>query len=735
MQRLTLTFKETMSGHFALGETDPAPGAAIGKAHDTELAMHAEVSIADLDRFISDPNHTGLLTGSIDFAPLGMGILASSGVFNLFKPTSDLETTYMVYELAFQHGGQDYYLAGHKEVRDDPGFDLWSDTTTLYATLHEGPDKTGKVLGAGVLTLGIKQLAALISTIGVPNATNLADKAAVIQKFGRFFMGKLWDAYIIPKFGKQTFSQGAHETLDYDVIVIGSGFGGAITACRLAEKGMRVCILERGRRWETKDLPRGPGDAWWWSHENPAEKNGWIDIRVYQDMAVAQGCGVGGGSLIYANIFVEAKPFVFDSGWPKEITYAALKPYYEKTRKMLNVQEVPDNQWPEKTKLVKDAAERSGYGERFRKLPLAVTFDPDFSYARPDSFNDKYSKPFTNAFGQAQGTCVHCGNCDIGCQVRARNTLDLNYIPLAEKHGAQVRPLHLVQRITPLDGTGYRVDFARIDLQAQKLIPGFLNAKRVIVAAGTMGSNELLLHCRDQYGTLPNLSPMLGLGWSSNGDFLTPAVYADRKISPTQGPTITCAIDFLDGSFQGQHFWVQDGGLPNLINNAIQDLSGGSEFGFFFKALQNIRKNAKPISCVMPWFGQAIDAADGKLKLSRSWRPPFRYKMDLDWDIKRSEPAVQALIDMHKKLSAATGGEACVPPNWEFLKDLITPHPLGGCRMGNSVADGVIDHKGEVFGYPGLYVADGSIFPKAVGLNPSRTIAALAERIAALIQS
>jgi len=316
---------------------------------------------------------------------------------------------------------------------------------------------------------------------------------------------------VIPKFGKQAFDKSADDTPHYDVIVIGSGFGGAVTACRLAEKGRKV--LERGRRWDVKDFPRGPGDAWFWSHDEPEQHNGWIDIRAYPDMAVVQGCGVGGGSLIYANISVEARPFVFERGWPKEISYQGIKPYYDKVGRMLNVQEVPDNQWPPKMKLMKEAAEKAGFGERFRKMTLAVNFDPGFSFDRPDPCDDRHSKPFENQWGLKQGTCVHCGNCDIGCQVGARNTLDLNYIPQAEKHGAVVKPLHLVTRITPLDGrTGYRVDFDRMDTDTQRRIPGHLNAERVIVAAGTMGSNELLLRCRDQYGTLPKLSPMLGVG-------------------------------------------------------------------------------------------------------------------------------------------------------------------------------------------------------------------------------
>ena len=734
MSTLTLTFKEAMSGHFALGAVNPAEGADMGRRNDTTLTMHAQVTIHDIDRFVTDPEHTGELTGSIDFAPLGMGIPASVGVFNLFKPSGDPDMTYMVYELGFQHGGRDYYLAGHKEVKDDKGFDLWSDTTTLYTALHEGRDKSGKVIGAGVLSLGVKQLADLVSTIDVPNASSAGEKLAAIEKFGRFFVGELWDSYVIPKFGKQAFDKSADDTPHYDVIVIGSGFGGAVTACRLAEKGRKVCVLERGRRWDVKDFPRGPGDAWFWSHDEPEQHNGWIDIRAYPDMAVVQGCGVGGGSLIYANVSVEAKPFVFERGWPKEISYQGLKPYYDKVGRMLNVQEVPDNQWPPKMKLMKEAAEKAGFGERFRKMTLAVNFDQEFSFDRPDPCDDRHSKPFENQWGLKQGTCVHCGNCDIGCQVGARNTLDLNYIPQAEKHGAVVKPLHLVTRITPLEGgTGYRVDFDRIDTDTQRRIPGHLNAERVIVAAGVMGSNELLLRCRDQYGTLPKLSPMLGVGWSSNGDFLTPAFYHDRDVSPTRGPTITGAVDFLDGSVAGQYFWVQDGGLPNLIKDALGDLSIGNPYAPFFAALHAISKKGDPLASVMPWFGQAVDASDGVLKLSRSWVPPFRHKMILDWEIRDSQAAVQALVDMHKTLSKATGGHPHVPPTWSLLKDLVTPHPLGGCRMGTSATDGVVDHKGEVFGHPGLYVADGAIIPAAMGLNPSRTIAALAERIADLM--
>lgn len=520
----------------------------------------------------------------------------------------------------------------------------------------------------------------------------------------------------------------------YDVIVIGSGFGGAVAACRLAEKGMKVLVLERGRRWDPKDYPCKPDDAWIWNQNKPQDQNGWLDFRVLDDMCVAQGAAVGGGSLIYANVSIDAKPELFNTGWPAEITYDELKPYYDKVGRMLNVQTIPENQAPERYKLMKESAEKLGYGARFRPVPLAVSFNPEWNYDLPDPFDGRHSKTYINAQGQQQGTCIHCGNCDLGCRVKAKNTLDLNYIPWAEKHDAQVRPLHIVRCITPLDN-GYRVDFDRIE--NGRLLPGSETSERVIVAAGSLGSTELLLRCRDQYKTLKGISQFLGHHWSSNGDFLTPAFYENRKISPTQGPTITCAIDFLDGAIDRQQFFVEDGGFPDLLGNYLEEKfkSGTSnhKLQVLLNALGQVARTRDPLQNVMPWFGQAIDAADGRLYLGRRWWAPWKKDLKLDWDITQSEQTINALIGMHERLSAATGGNAWVPPTWTVLKNLVTPHPLGGCNLGTAPDNGVVDHRGEVFGYRHLYVADGAIVPEAVGLNPSKTIAALSERIAALM--
>jgi predicted acylesterase/phospholipase RssA len=192
---LGITFRETMAGGFTLGETDPRSGDKKGKATGTILAMHATITIQDLDRFISDSGHLGQINGTIDFPPFGENIPAKAGVFNLFSPTGQPKLKLMVYEMAFEHAGQDYYLAGKKEVQDDPGFDLWKDTTTLFTQLHKGPDKTAPVVGAGVLTLGPIELMKMVSTMHATNAASLAESTKAMMTFGRFFLGELWGTY------------------------------------------------------------------------------------------------------------------------------------------------------------------------------------------------------------------------------------------------------------------------------------------------------------------------------------------------------------------------------------------------------------------------------------------------------------------------------------------------------------------------------------------------------------
>ena len=495
-------------------------------------------------------------------------------------------------------------------------------------------------------------------------------------------------------------------TAPYDAIVIGSGFGGAVTAARLAEAGYRVLVFERGRRWTPSEFPRRPGDAWRWSEDHPERHNGWLDLRIFRRMAVAQGAAVGGGSALYANASIRADPGTFAAGWPPEITYDELTPHDARVAQMLAVQPIPPGQWPPRTTLLREAAEAVGHGDRFRPLDLAVTFDPAWSPADRDARTPARSRRFMNAEGQEQGTCVHLGECAIGCPVLARNTLDLNYIPRAERHGAEVRPLHIVRAIQRA-GDGYRVHADRI--AGRRLVRTSERARIVVLAAGSLGSTELLLRSRDVYRTLPGLPRAIGYGWSANGDFLTVGINAGRTIAPTFGPTITSAVDFRDGTVTPESFLIEDGGFPEVLR-----------LGGVFNH-------------VMPWFSQGRDASDGRLVLRRRWPGVGRRRIWLRWDPARSRPTFAAIGAMHNRLARATGGLPIAPLSWSLVGYLATPHPLGGCRMGANPATSVVDHRGRVWGESNLYVADGAIVPRALAANPSRTIAALAERTAAII--
>jgi cholesterol oxidase len=524
--------------------------------------------------------------------------------------------------------------------------------------------------------------------------------------------------------------------VDFDVVVIGSGFGGAITACRLAEKNQKVLILERGREWDKTSYPREPGDDWIWSQARPEKYHGWLDLRVFRGMSVAQGAGVGGGSLIYANISRVPPNVVFQTGWPAEISQAVLAPYFAKVGQMLEVQSIPQNQWNPRVKLMQEAAQNLGQGNRFEPLLLAVKFDGNLQYNFDLEPDITKANPYTNSHGVEQGNCVHLGECDIGCRVYAKNTLDKNYIPEASKKGARVWPLHIATHIEPVPG-GYRVYHDQIAYGQR--VSASTTATRVIVAAGSLGSTELLLRCRDVTKTLPNLSPSLGKNWSSNGDFLTPALHLLRNLWPDRGPTIGSAVNYLDGSQNGKIFWIEDGGIPNVLNGYFQAVldrikKAPDDHGLgdvlnpqsILQHLTLFSANLDIFRHIMPWFAQGVDAGNGELTLTNG-------ALDLKWDIGKSLGLFEEIAQKQKQLAESTGGIALPLPGWTFAKELITPHPLGGCNMGDSATQGVVNHAGEVFGYKNLYVADGSIVPRPLGVNPSRTIGALAERVADLM--
>jgi cholesterol oxidase len=533
----------------------------------------------------------------------------------------------------------------------------------------------------------------------------------------------------------------------FDAIVVGSGFGGAVAACRLAEANFRVLVLERGRRWFPGAYPRDLRDRWLYDSSCPQRLNGWLEFHIFRNMIVATGAAVGGGSLVYANVSEIPPDETFLEGWPPEITFAELQEHYDEVGRMLNVQTIPDNQLTRRYHLLKEAADALGDGDRFGKMRVAVRFDPNWSYDLPEETRHTVKAATyveDNGFGRKQGTCIHAGMCDVGCPTQAKNTLDLNYLARAEDLGAEIRELHIVRRVEQAEG-GYRVHFQHIKPRTRELLRGTAEAAIVILSAGSLGSTELLLRARNVDRTLPGLSERVGHEWSANGNFLTPGMYdvddpkqhrVKRRISPTYGPTITSRISYLDGETERQErFTVEEGGIAPILRGYLQERLGpGAAKARNWRTklvLAQLRRHVHSVdelTHVMPWFANGVDAADGQLYMGRRWLKPWEKRLKMKWEIRRSAQLINRIIEQHRRLCEATGGRISVPITWRLFRDLITPHPLGGCNMGPDPEHGVVDHRGQVFGYEGLYVLDGSILPEAIGINPSRTIAALAER-------
>jgi len=507
-----------------------------------------------------------------------------------------------------------------------------------------------------------------------------------------------------------------------DVVIVGSGFGGAVAACRLAPSGRSVVVLERGRDWSDPMTPQRPRD-YLYSSRMPHLLNGWLDIRFLDQMVVATGAGVGGGSLIYANVCVDAPPVVFRSGWPSQITADKMQRYYELVGNVLKPQHIPAGQINPRMGLLEKAAVEMGVAPRYGSLPLAVAFD--------ETVPDRGGEPWSDPSVYAPGTCVHCGNCVIGCEHDAKNTLDKNYLAEAKEHGAEIRPLSMVTHIEEGPDGAWRVHYLDVGAGRRRRKRQIVG-KIVILAAGSIGSTEILLRSRDGFRTLKNLPRALGRGWSPNGDFLTLARYKNGPVHPTKGPTIGGVMDFLDGvdlpddnavGVDGRIF-VEDGGLPNFGAHLLKgwkDARGPK--GWAYRKASSLTD----FSDVIPWFGQSIDAADGEFSLQSPYKF-WRARTRLNWNPQRSISALDTFNDVHVAMTLATGGEPIPLFTWKRLRMLVTPHPLGGCNMAAAAGAGVTNDVGEVFGYDNLFVMDGSVIPRAIGRNPSKTIAAVAER-------
>lgn len=542
-----------------------------------------------------------------------------------------------------------------------------------------------------------------------------------------------------------------------DAVVVGSGFGASAAAYRLAEAGRSVVVLERGRAYPPGSFARNPYEmsrAFW---EPKDELLGLFDVRSFRKLEAIVSAGLGGGSLIYANVLLrkDEKWFVHDSplpgggyeNWP--IGRHDLDRHYDAVEAMMTP--VP-NPYPDlpKAKALRDAAETLGL--QVFSPPLAISFS-----ARPGAEAMQKQIVDTPAYGNLHGvtrlTCRLCGECDIGCNEGAKNTLDHNYLSAAARHGADLRTLCEVDGITPLDGGGYEVRYVRYgevlaDGRHQRLRE-VIRCGQLFLGAGTFGTTSLLLRNRV---SLPAIGRALGTRFSGNGDLLTFCLGAEsttesghtRIIDPAFGPVITTAIrrpDGVDEEGEGRGYYVQEAGFPEFTNWLVETAQVTSSLRRAAGVVSQIvahrlaNRNESTISgevaklvgqgrltsSSLPLLGMGRDTPDGRITLTDG-------ELDVEWTTATSKAYFDAMRTTMQQITQSLGGRFRDNPLW-WTKRVVTVHPLGGAPMGRAVHDGVVDSWGESFGHPGLFVVDGSAVPGPVGPNPSLTIAAMADRV------
>jgi cholesterol oxidase len=578
----------------------------------------------------------------------------------------------------------------------------------------------------------------------------------------------------------------------FDAVIIGSGFGGSVMAYRLAEAGLRVCLLERGKAYPPQSFPRKPYDLGKNFWDPSSGLFGLFDIWSFKRSGALVSSGLGGGSLIYANIHIRKDPNWFkedrpDGGYdPWPITYEQLEPHYERVEKMMNVQKYPLRHPPydqtPKTLAMQEANRNMQLGDNsthtWMPLNLAVSFKTR-NVSSPDE-DDPANPPIMGAQihedrpnyhsvtmrrDLPRSTCRLCGECDIGCNYGSKNTLDYTYITAAihqKPHPARVETLCEVKAVAPLAGTGYKVEFIRHNPEAVDPATGkcpppprfTIACKRLIISAGTFGSPYLLMR---NVAAFPGLNrDVLGSRFSVNGDLLSFVInskerkngrMAPRRLDPSFGPVITSAIrvgDSLDGNgAQGRGFYIEDAGIPYLFSwiAELSGLPGTLVRGFKFLKMRvkyrtglnndanlsaefaNLLGPATTTMTTLALIAMGRDFANGRLFLKGDL-------LDCDWTQKKSQAYFDRVRRVGEAIAQTLNGKFIDTPSYKYLHQVLTAHPLGGCPMGVSAGDGLVDSYGEVFGYPGLYVIDGSVMPGPVGPNPSLTIAAISDRAA-----
>jgi cholesterol oxidase len=515
---------------------------------------------------------------------------------------------------------------------------------------------------------------------------------------------------------------------DVDWVVVGSGFGGSVSALRLAEKGYSVKVLECGRRFSDEDFPKSTWDLrrYFWAPRIGLK--GIFRLTQFRDVAVVSGCGVGGGSLGYANtLYVPGTDFFQDPQWGDlEDWERTLAPHYAEAQRMLGVAEVERDDPADQ--LLRELGEHLGVGDTYRKTPVGV-YQENPGETVPD--------PYFGGEGPDRTGCLQCGRCMVGCPHGAKNTLVKNYLWLAERRGVKIEPERMVTEVRPigaLDGSdGYRITSER-----SGLIPGrgkrTITARGVVFAAGPLGTNKLLQRCR-LGGALPKISDRLGELVRTNSEMiLAVTVPEDYPDDLTRRVAITSSI------YPDPHTHIETvtyGHAGDSMNTLYTLLVGdGTKLTRPLKLLGQIVRHPGRFAKVMwpkGWSSRTIivlvmQTLDNAIALRPKLKRNGDVRLRTEQDPERPNPTfIPVANEAAEWLAKRTGGIAQSSVSEALFNVPNTAHILGGATIGHSPEDGVVDSRQRVFGYENLLVCDGAAVPANVGVNPSLTITALAE--------